>query len=73
MFQSRASVADSGPVLNQYCVFAKDSLDLLNATLKIPVAILFKHKTLNECCFNVGLASRIVIQHHVNRETSQCV
>ena len=66
MFQFRASVADSGPILNQYCVFGMDSWNLLNAKIKITVAILFKHKTLNQCCFNVGLASRIV-----NRDTSQ--
>ena len=29
----------------------------LKPTIKITVAILFKHKTLNQCCFNVGLAS----------------
>ena len=33
-----------------------------NATNKIAFAILFKLKTLNQCCFNFGLASRIVIQ-----------
>ena len=60
MFHFRASVADSGPVLNQYCVFRM--LNLLNATIKITVAILFKHKMLIQCCFNVGLASRIVMQ-----------
>ena len=37
--------------------------NLSNATNKLTVAIPFKHKTLNQCCFNVGLASRIVIQH----------
>ena len=34
MFQFRASVADGGPVLNQYCVFGMDSLYLSNATIK---------------------------------------
>ena len=32
MFQFKASVADSGPVLDQYCVFGVDSLNILNAT-----------------------------------------
>ena len=41
MFQFRASVADSGPVINQYCVFGMDSWNLLNATIKTTVAILF--------------------------------
>ena len=62
MYQSRASVAGSVPVLNQYYVVGVDSLNLLNATIQITVAILFKHKTLNQCCFIVGLALRIVIQ-----------
>ena len=31
-----------------------DSLNLLNATNKIKVAILFKHEMLNQCYFNVG-------------------
>ena len=31
MFQCRASVADSGPVLNQYCVFGMHSRNFLNA------------------------------------------
>ena len=34
MFQFQVSVADSGPVLNQYCEFGMDSLNLLNATIK---------------------------------------
>ena len=68
-----ASQTVHGPVLNQYCVFGMDSWNLLNATIKITVAILFKHRMLNQCCFNVGLASRIVIQPEVNRETSRCV
>ena len=34
MFQFRASVADSGPVLKQYCVFGMHSWNLLNATIK---------------------------------------
>ena len=62
MFQFRDSVADSGPVLNQYCVFGMDSWNFLDATIKITITILFKHKKLNQCCFNVGLASGIVIQ-----------
>ena len=45
MFQFR--VADSGPALNQYCVFGIDSWNLLNATIKITVAILFKHRTID--------------------------
>ena len=57
MFQFRASVADSGPVLKEYCVIGMDSKNL-----KIKVAILFKHETLNQCCFSVGLESGIVIQ-----------
>ena len=32
MFQCQANVADSGPVLKQYCVFGMDSRDILNAT-----------------------------------------
>ena len=32
MFQFQASVADSGQVLNQYCVFGMDSTNLLKAT-----------------------------------------
>ena len=35
----RASSVDSGPVLNEYCVLGMESWNL-----KIPVAILFKHK-----------------------------
>ena len=42
---------NSGPAVAQY------------RTIKITVAILFKNKTLNQCCFNVGLVARIVIQH----------
>ena len=56
MFQFRASVADSVSVLNQYCVFGMDSWKLLNATIKIAVAILCKHKTLDQCCFKVGFS-----------------
>ena len=37
MFKFRNSVADSWPVLNQYCVFGMDSWNLLNATIKITV------------------------------------
>ena len=33
MFQFPARVADSGPVLNQYCVFGMDSWNILNATI----------------------------------------
>ena len=73
MFQFRANVEDSCPVLNQYCVFDMDSWNHLNATIKMIVAIPFKHKTLKQCCFIVGLASGIVIQHRVNRETNQFV
>ena len=51
MFQFRASIADSGPVLNQWCIFGKDSWNLLNAKIKITVAILFKHKTMNVLMF----------------------
>ena len=36
-----------------------------HATIKITVAILFKHKTLNQCCVNVGLASGIIIRRKV--------
>ena len=32
-----------------------------------------KHETSIQCCFNVGPASKTVVQHSVNRETSQCV
>ena len=35
MFQFRASVADSGLVLNQYCVFGTNSWKLLITTIKI--------------------------------------
>ena len=41
MFYFLASVADSGPVLNQYCVLGMDSWNPI-----ITVAILFKHKML---------------------------
>ena len=37
MFQFRASVADSGPVLNQYCVFGMNSWNLWNVTIKVTV------------------------------------
>ena len=30
MFKCRANVADSGPVLNKYCVFDMDSRNRLN-------------------------------------------
>ena len=73
MFQFCASVADSGPVLSQYCVFGMDSRNLFNLTITITVAIPFKHNTSTQCCFNVGLASQTVIQNQVNRETSKCV
>ena len=51
MLQFQASVADSCSVLNQYCVFGMDSWNLLNATIKITVAILFKHKNLESMLF----------------------
>ena len=54
-----------------YLVWTVETFQMLQ--LKITVAILFKHETLNQCCFDVGLASRIVIQPWVNRDTCQCV
>ena len=67
MFQCRASVADSAPVLNQYCVFGMDSRNVLNARLEnlnnSTVAIPFKHKMLTQCCLIVGPASQTMIQH----------
>ena len=41
--------------------------------LHLTIAIPFIHKTSDQCCFNVGPASQTVIQHSVNRETSQCI
>ena len=41
-----------------YLVWTVETFEMLQLT----VATLFKHKTLNQCCFDVGLASRIVIQ-----------
>ena len=58
MFQCLASVADSGPVLNQYCVFGM-TVEMLHLTINISVATPFKHKTSTQCCFNVGLVSQI--------------
>ena len=51
------------PNIEQISYIWYEQLKPLNATIKITVAIQFKHKTLNQCCFNVGLAAGIVIQH----------
>ena len=71
MFQCRASVANSGTALNQYYVFGMDSRNLLNATIKITVSILFIHKMLNQCCFYVGLDSDTILSQQ--RYRSMCV
>ena len=46
---------------------------MLHQTIKITVAIPFKHKMLSHRCLSVGLESQTVIQHKVNRETNQCL
>ena len=43
---------------------------MLNLTIKITVAIPFKHKTSTQSCFNVGLTSQTMIQQ---RDKSICV
>ena len=55
---------------NQYCVFGMDSCNLSNAAIKITVAILFKHKTLTQCCFSV--ADRDTPLNY-QRDKSMCV
>ena len=41
---------------------------MLHLTIKITVAIPFKHQTLIQCCFNVGLASQTMMQIYKSTE-----
>ena len=70
MFQFRASVADSGPILNQYCLYGMDSWNLLNATIKITVAINKVESMLFKCWASIADSITTLSQQ---RYKSMCV